>query len=71
MNTETFLKTLYGLARDGKTLKSGVPNLLQFAVMLNGLHKGELYLAKPPIVAQKALFALLSPVGKLFGYKLP
>jgi len=69
LHTETFFETLYGLARDGKTDESGVPKPLQFAVMLNGLHKGELYLAKPPIAVQKALFAILSPVGKLLGYK--
>jgi quercetin dioxygenase-like cupin family protein len=69
LNSEVFFETLYGLARDGRTDESGVPNPLQFAVMLNGLHKGELYLAEPPIALQKALFALLSPVGKLVGYK--
>ena len=37
--------------------------------MLDGLYKGELYLATPPIAVQKALFALLAPVGKLLGYK--
>jgi quercetin dioxygenase-like cupin family protein len=69
LNTEIFFETLYGLARDGRTDENGVPNQLQFAVMLNGLHKGELYLATPPIAVQKALFALLAPVGKLLGYK--
>jgi mannose-6-phosphate isomerase-like protein (cupin superfamily) len=69
LNSEVFFETLYGLARDGKTDESGVPNPLQFAVMLNGLHKGEIYLAEPPTAVQKALFALLSPFGKLVGYK--
>jgi len=69
LNTETFLETLYGLARDGRTDKSGVPNLLQFAVMLDGLHKVEIYLAKPPIAFQMALFGLLSPAGKVLGYE--
>jgi mannose-6-phosphate isomerase-like protein (cupin superfamily) len=69
LNTEILLETLYGLATDGKTDKRGVPNLLQMAVILNGLHKGEIYLATPPIALQKVLFALLSPVGKLVGYR--
>jgi quercetin dioxygenase-like cupin family protein len=68
-NTEIFFETLYGLAKDGKTDEHGVPNLLQTAVALNGLHKGEIYPAMPPIALQKALFALLSPVGKLVGYR--
>jgi quercetin dioxygenase-like cupin family protein len=69
LNTEVFFETLYGLARDGKTDENGVPNPLQFAVMLDGMHKGELYLAQPPMAVQKALFALLSPIGKLLGYR--
>jgi quercetin dioxygenase-like cupin family protein len=69
LNTEIGFETIYGLARDGKTNKNGVPNVLQLAVMFNSMHKGELYLAKPPIPVQKALFALLSPVGKLLGYE--
>ena len=69
LNTETFFETYYGLARDGRTDESGVPNPLQLAVMLNGLHKGEIYLASPPMAVQKALFAFLSPFGKLVGYK--
>ena len=68
-NSEVFFETLYGLARDGRTDEGGVPNPLQFAVMLNGLHKGEIYLAEPPMAVQKALFTLLSPFGKLVGYK--
>ncbi len=69
LNSEIFFETLYGLARDGKTNEDGVPNLLQLAVMGNGLNKGEIYLAKPPIPVQKAMFALLSPFGKFLGYK--
>jgi quercetin dioxygenase-like cupin family protein len=69
LNTEIFFETLYGLARDGKTDENGVPNPLQFAVMLDGMHEGELYLAQPPMAVQKALFALLSPIGKLLGYR--
>lgn len=69
LNTEIFFETHYGLARDGKTDEDGVPNPLQFAVMLNGMHKGELYLAQPPIAVQQVLLALLSPIGKLLGYR--
>jgi len=69
LNTEILFENLYGLATDGKTDENGVANLLQTAVALNGLHKGEIYPATPPIAIQKALFALLSPVGKLVGYR--
>jgi len=69
LNTETFFETAYGLARDGKTDEKGAPNLLQQAVTLNGLNKGEIYLAWPPVPVQKALLAALSPVGRMLGYE--
>jgi quercetin dioxygenase-like cupin family protein len=69
LNTEILFETLYGLATDGNTDRNGLPNPLQLAVILNGSHKGEIYLATPPIAVQKALFALLAPVGKLVGYR--
>jgi hypothetical protein len=67
--SETFFQTAYGLARDGKTDESGVPNLLQQAVALDGINKGEIYLARPPMAVQKALLAALAPVGRLLGYR--
>ena len=69
LNTETFLENIWGLARDGKSDKKGVPSMLQFAVWFAGAYKGENYLASPPIPVQKALFALLAPIGRLRGYK--
>jgi quercetin dioxygenase-like cupin family protein len=69
LNSETFFQTGYGLARDGKTDENGAPNLLQQAVTLTGINKGEIYLASPPVAVQKALLAVLAPVGRLLGYK--
>ena len=69
LNTETFFETIYGLARDGKTNENGAPNLLQQAVTLNGVNKGEIYLAWPPIPVQRVFLAALAPVGRLLGYK--
>lgn len=69
LNTEIFFETLYGLSRDGKTDENGRPNLLQQAVTLNGVNKGEIYLARPPIPVQKAFVAALAPVGRLLGYR--
>jgi quercetin dioxygenase-like cupin family protein len=69
LNTETFFETLYGLARDGETDENGIPNLLQQAVTLTGINKGEIYRASPPVAVQKALMAALAPVGRLMGYK--
>ena len=69
LNTEIFFETLYGLARDGKTDEKGVPNLLQQAVALTGVNKGEIYRASPPVALQKTLMAGLAPVGRLLGYR--
>jgi quercetin dioxygenase-like cupin family protein len=65
-NTETFLETMYGLVSDGKADENGVPPLLQIAIL--GLTY-DTYLPSPPIVLQKALFAVLAPVGRLMGYR--
>src|SRR5215207_2487470 len=69
LNTETFFETLYGLARDGRTDANGAPNILQQAVTLTGINKGEIYLAWPPIAVQKVLLAALAPAGRVLGYK--
>lgn len=68
LNTEVFFETIYGLARDGKTGRNGVPNLLQQAVTFNGINRGEIYLASPPVPVQKAVLAVLAPLGRLLGY---
>jgi quercetin dioxygenase-like cupin family protein len=66
LNTETFLETMYGLVRDGKADENGVPPLLQIAILGPTY---DTYLPSPPIVLQKALFAVLAPVGRLMGYR--
>ena len=69
LKSEVFFETLYGLARDGRTDQNGAPNLLQQAVSLNGINRGEIYLASPPVPVQKAVLAALAPVGRLLGYR--
>jgi len=62
---ETFLETIHGLARDGKTDKLGRPNPLQMAVLLNAF-KDELRLPSLPL---RVLVAIIAPVGYLLGYR--
>ncbi len=70
LNTETFIENMWGFARDGrKRGGKGVPNMLQLAVWFAGTYEGENYLERPPIPIQKALFALLAPIGRRLGYK--
>lgn len=68
LRVEVFLETLFGLARDGKTSKSGEPNLLQVAVLMRE-YSEELRAAFPPPIVQTALLGVVAPIGRLFGYK--
>ena len=72
LKMESGFETTWGLARDGKATKAGVPkNPLQLVVLASE-HKDEVYLTSLPIPVQKALFAildLLAPVGRLLGYR--
>jgi quercetin dioxygenase-like cupin family protein len=73
LNMESGFETAWALARDGKATKAGLPkNPLQLVVFANE-HKDEVFLTRPPIPVQKALFAvlgLLAPVGRLLGYRV-
>jgi len=65
---ETFLETLYGLAKDGKVDSNGMPGFLQLAVISSDYFDVN-HLASPPLALQKVLFGLLRPIGLLFGYE--
>lgn len=78
LHFETFFETVFGLARDGKTTKMGVPkNPLQLAVLVNEIMpldetRGMIYLARPPMPVQKpflVLVAMLATLVRLLGYK--
>lgn len=66
LKLETILQTVFGLARDGKTSKKGMPNPLQGALLAL---EGETFMARPPVPMQKALVAVLAPVARLLGYR--
>jgi quercetin dioxygenase-like cupin family protein len=68
LRTEMFFETFFGLATDGKTNRKGLPNPVQLAVLMRE-YEDELHLASPPLIAQKAVFAPLAVVGRLFGYR--
>jgi hypothetical protein len=66
---EDFIARLYALAREGKTDDRGAPkNILQTAVVARP-HLEEFALARPPYAVQKALFTVLAPIGRLFGFR--
>jgi mannose-6-phosphate isomerase-like protein (cupin superfamily) len=68
LRTENFFETFFGLGRDGKTNRKGLPNLLQLAVLMRE-YEDEMRLAKPPFAIQRMLFAPLAIVGRILGYR--
>jgi quercetin dioxygenase-like cupin family protein len=68
LETESFFRIVFGLARDGKANRQGLPKPLQMAVLL-AAHPDEFYPAFPPVPVVKAFAFTLAPIGKLFGYR--
>jgi quercetin dioxygenase-like cupin family protein len=66
-NAESFVEDFFGLAEAGKTLRGGVPTPLRMAVLLAD-NAPFLYLDKPSVRAQRALIALLAPIGRALGH---
>ena len=68
LKIDRFFETFFALARDGKLNKNGIPNF--FHVSIIGLaHKDEIRLTKPPWILQNIIYKILSPFGKLMGYR--
>ena len=66
MKTEIFFEQFFGLANDGKTKADGSPKFLQVMAMCNAY---DIYIAGPPILAQKIMSWTLGGVARLMGYK--
>jgi len=68
LEIDSFFRTYFALARDGKLNQQGFPNLLLLArVALH--HQDDIRVISPPWIVQKIVFSLLAPVGALLGYK--
>ena len=68
MNTEIFIETIAGLAKDGKMNNKGRPAILQSALLIS--HFDNVFrMTKPPLALQKIVFGVLKPIAKLAGYK--
>ncbi|HUM45735.1 MAG TPA: cupin domain-containing protein [Chitinophagales bacterium] len=68
MNTENFLETVMGLAKDGRTNKEGIPGVLQASLIANK-YASIFRLSKPPYFVQRMLFSVLAPFAYLLGYR--
>lgn len=65
-NIDVFFETLYGLARDGKVGKDGLPGPLQFAVILDAFRPYAV-VAGVPRPVERVLVTSLAAVGRLTG----
>lgn len=68
LRTEHFLESMYGLAKDGKTNRAGMPHPFQLAVVARH-YFDVIHVARPPLLVQKIAFAVLGPLGRLLGYR--
>lgn len=68
LRTEMFFETFFGLARDGKTNRRGLPNLLSTAVIMRE-YEDEVRLARPSAQVQRAVFGPLALLGRRLGYR--
>ena len=69
LDTETFFETFFGLARDGKTNRRGMPNLLRILVLVADLGESCPVLPRPPAGVQRLVAHALAPIGRLAGYR--
>ena len=68
LRSEEFFESYFGLGQDGMTdPKTGLPNLVRMAVLLNEFRE-EIYLSRPPLLVQRIVFGTLALVGRLLGY---
>jgi quercetin dioxygenase-like cupin family protein len=58
--------TLFGLARDGRVGRKGLPGPLQLAVTANA-YRDVMIITSPPEWIQRALFGALAPLGRVLG----
>jgi mannose-6-phosphate isomerase-like protein (cupin superfamily) len=63
---EAMIRTMFGLARDGKTDDTGRPSLLQ-AALLGREFDDVIRFTSPPRAVQRPLFAALAPLARLRG----
>ena len=65
---ESLIESMFGLARDGKTNRKGMPNPLRLAVIALA-HFDTVRLPFPPAWLQKAGLVLGAPIGRGLGYR--
>jgi len=62
------VKTLYGLAHEGKLNKNGEPGFLQAMTLAKKLSDDTVFTNPPPMV-QKIMASIFAPIASWFGYR--
>jgi quercetin dioxygenase-like cupin family protein len=70
LRSADFFTTLFELAERGKLDKRGMPSLLTLA-LLGPMYANEVRATSPPWPVQRAAFAVLAPIARLRGIRLP
>jgi len=70
LNTEAFFEALFGLAQAGELSRSGMPPLRLLGVF-GQTFWSTVRLTRPPSWVQWFTFAVLGPLGRLTGQRLP
>jgi quercetin dioxygenase-like cupin family protein len=71
LKAEGFFESFFGLAQDGKvSQRTGLPNVLWLASIFQ-TYRDFVYIARPPLLVQRAVFTPLGALAKLLGYRLP
>ena len=65
-HAQSFFETFCGMAAEGRCNAMGTPPFLQIAA---SARYWDMYLAGPPIILQRALFAALGPLARARGYR--
>ena len=68
LQAEEAFETIYTLAQAGHVGESGLPHLLQFAV-IQDTYPGYFYSTDLPRSLQRAMFNMLAPIGRRLGYR--
>ncbi len=68
LDFEQLIETMFSLAADGKTNRSGMPNPLRLAVIAQARFD-TVRLPFPPAPLQRLGLALAAPLGRLLGYR--
>jgi quercetin dioxygenase-like cupin family protein len=68
MKSQEFFATMWGLAVDGETTVSGLPDFLQLMVIIQA-YRDEFRAVKPPLIVQRILTAIFAPIGRWRCYQ--